>query len=86
MDNKDNKFEFETEVLTRLVAIETKIDSYKETEKVANEANQRSINNEKDISEMKENNKWLKKAVATAIISAIFAIILTIVEKGVGLK
>lgn len=81
MDNK-----FETEVLTRLAVIESKIDDYKQTEKVANEAYQKSISCEKDIAEIKENNKWLKRAVIGAIISAIAAIFLIIVEKGVGLQ
>ena len=77
---------FKTEVLTRLAVIESKIDGYKDIEKVAEEANNRSLNNEKDIAEIKENNKWLKRAVIGAIISAIAAIFLIIVEKGVGLK
>ena len=77
---------FKTEVLTRLAVIESKIDGYKDIEKVAEEANHRSLNNEKDIAEIKENNKWLKRAVIGAIISAIAAIFLIIVEKGVGLK
>lgn len=81
MDNK-----FETEVLTRLAVIEAKIDDYKQTERLANEAYQKSIQNSKDIAEIQENNKWLKRAVIGAVISAIASIFLIIVEKGVGLK
>lgn len=81
MDNN-----FQTEVLTRLAIIESKIDNYKEIERTANNADQRSKNCENEIIEIKENNKWLKRAVITAIISALFSIFLLIVEKGAGLK
>ena len=85
MDNK-----FETEVLTRLAVIESKIDDYKQTERVATEAKQKADSCEKDIAEIKDSNKWLKRAVIGAILTSIFTIItsilLIIVEKGVGLK
>ena len=81
MDNK-----FKTEVLTQLAVIKSKIDNYKETERIANDAYQKAITCEKDIAEIHENNKWLKRAVIGAIVSAIASIFLLIVEKGVGLK
>lgn len=85
MDNK-----FETEVLTRLAVIESKIDDYKQTDRVANDAYQKASINEKDIIEIKENNKWLKRTLIGAILSNIFtiitAIILIIIERGAGLN
>lgn len=85
MDNK-----FETEVLTRLAVIESKIDDYKQTERLANDAYQKGIFCEREINEMKESNKWLRRLVIGAIITTIAsiasAIFLIIVEKGVGLK
>ena len=82
----DNNSGFQTEVLTRLAVIESKLDRYQEIEKTANEAHQTASNCEKDITEIKENNKWLKRAVITAIISSLAAIFLKIVEKGLGIK
>ena len=73
-------FKFESEVLQRLKAIETKIDDYKDITKVAYEANNRSKENTKDITEMKdsiekgfskieEDNKNTRRTAIGAIIS-----------------
>lgn len=63
---------FETEVLTRLAVIESKLDNYKELKNVAYSADTRSKQNEADIKEMKENNKWLKRTIIGEVIGLIF--------------
>ena len=63
---------FETEVLTRLAVIESKLDGYKELKSVSYEANNRSKQNEQDIIDIKENNKWLKRTVVSEVIGLIF--------------
>lgn len=54
---------FETEVLTRLAVIESKLDNYKEVKTVAYNADTRSKENRAEIEEMKENSKWLKRTI-----------------------
>ena len=44
---------FQTEVLTRLAVIESKLDGYKDLKKVVHEANNRSKQNEEDMEELK---------------------------------
>ena len=63
---------FETEVLTRLAVIESKLDNYKELKTVAYSADTRSKQNEADIQEMKENNKWLKRTIIGEVIGLAF--------------
>lgn len=63
---------FETEVLTRLAVIESKLDGYKEIKDTAYKAYNNSKQNEKDIREIQDNNKFLKKTIISQIISLIF--------------
>ena len=63
---------FETEVLTRLAVIESKLDNYKEVKAVAYNADARSKQNEEDIIEMKDNAKWLKRTIISEGIGLIF--------------
>ena len=63
---------FETEVLTRLAVIESKLDNYKELKTVAYNADNRSKKNEADIQEMKENSKWLRRTIIGEVIGLIF--------------
>ena len=62
--------EFQKEVLQRLTVIETKIDTYNDITNVAYQANNRSIENEKDIAEMKADNKHTRRTAVGALISA----------------
>lgn len=59
---------FETEVLTRLAVIESKLDNYKELKTVAYNADTRSKENRAEIEEMKENSKWLKRTIIGEVI------------------
>ena len=78
--------EFQTEVLTRLTAIETKIDDYRTTKEQVNTALNKSIQNEKDIIEIKDKIKWISRTIAAAIISGFIGIAFVLIKLGIGIK
>lgn len=80
------KENFETEVLTRLAVIESKLDDYKEIKDKSDKAYNKSIDNEKDINEINDKLKWLSRALISAIIVAIITIIFTYLKIGLGIK
>lgn len=71
---------FEREVLDRLIKIEAKLESWDSSKKQIYE-NQREIiklqeQNEqqgKDIAELRDGNKWLRRTTAAAAISAVIS-------------
>ena len=69
--------EFQKEVITRLTKIETKLDNfdYKKIESTANDALNKSCNNESDIKDIKDNSRWLWRTTIGAIIAAIINLI-----------
>jgi hypothetical protein len=79
---KDN---FETEVLTRLAVIESKLDDYKEIKDTALEAHNLSKDNEKEIEEIKDKMKWLSRTLIGAIITAGIAILFAYIKIGLNL-
>lgn len=72
---------FETEVLTRLTAIETKLDDYKGIKEKAENAYNLSKTNKEDIEKIKDNNKWLFRTTAGAIITGLIGIAIGIFYK-----
>lgn len=70
MESKEENFEIQ--VLTRLTAIETKLDDYKKIEDITYRAYNNSKQNEQDIKEIKENNTWLKRTLIGEIIGLVF--------------
>ena len=68
---------FEREVLDRLIVLETLIkeQDYKSIQKASEEANNRSIENEKRISKLEDSNKWLIRLVLGAVVLGILAFI-----------
>ena len=77
---------FETEVLTRLAVIESKLDGYKELKAISYEANTRSKENFQEIKELKDKNKWLVRTIVGAIICEIMGIIFILIQSGLGVK
>jgi ribonuclease HIII len=72
--------DIQTEILERLVRLETKIDDYNRlrdkvdlTHTLATTAHNLAIDNEKDISEIKSNQRWLWRTIAGALILAAIA-------------
>ena len=64
------------EILERVVRIETKIDGYNHLREKVEKAYSLAKNNAEDIKEIKDNNKWLWRTIAGALIlSALAALI-----------
>lgn len=80
---KDN---FETEVLTRLAVIESKLDDYKDIKDKAEKAYTISLDNQKEIDELKEKNKWLSRTLIGAILTALVSIVFIYIQIGLGIK
>lgn len=84
---------FETEVLTRLAVIESKLDGYKEIKKIVYETEERSRQNEeklhdlqKRISKIEEKPTKRYDDVIKQIITFIVEAVLIIVAVKIGLK
>lgn len=75
MENKEY-----VEIITRLTKIETKIDEYSRVRDRAEEANNRSIQNAKDIQEIKESNMWISRLVVSETLGLIVAILVAILK------
>lgn len=71
--------DFETEVLTRLTKIETKLDDYSRTRDKVDTAYNQSNENKKDIQDLQDKIKWISRtsigAIITGLIGLLFAFI-----------
>lgn len=67
--------DFQTQVLTRLAVIESKIDDYKNLQQKCNEAYSLSINNRERINKIEDTLKWIWRTVAGILIAGIMAIL-----------
>lgn len=65
------------EILERIVRIETKIDGYNSTREKADIAYNKACQNEKDITEIKDNQKWLWRTIAGAIVLGLISTLIT---------
>lgn len=77
---------FETEVLSRLAVIESKLDGYKDMKKIVYEADTRSKENKEDITELQNKIKWLSQTIAGAIITGIIGIVFLLIRIGMGVS
>lgn len=77
---------FETEVLTRLAVIESKLDGYKELKSVVYEANTRSKENTEEITEINERIKWITRTVVAAVITGVIGIGIALLKSGIGIQ
>lgn len=78
--------DFETQVLTRLAVIESKLDDYKSVRDKTEEAFNTSLENKQDILEINEKIKWITRTIAGAIISGAVGIIFILIQMGIGGK
>jgi len=78
--------DFETEVLTRLARIETKLDDYDNIRQKAEEARAKAYQNERRINEIDDKQKWLERTTIGAIITGIISIIFIFVKLGLGIE
>ena len=77
---------FESEVLTRLTKIETKLDDYSRIKEKTDDSYSLSKDIEKEIEELKDKIKWISRTIAGAIIAGIAGIIFLLIQMGAGLK
>jgi hypothetical protein len=75
---------FETEVLTRLAVIESKLDDYQNIKEKAEVAYTTSAQNQKEITKLQDNNKWLFRTTVGACITSIISIIALFIKIGMG--
>lgn len=78
--------DFETEVLTRLTRLETKVDDYNGLKSKVEETRAKSYSNERRIDEIENEQKWLKHTILGAIITNAAAIIFIIIKIGLGVN
>lgn len=82
---------FEREVLDRLTKIEAKLDGF-DTAKKKTYENENEIIRIKDtvehqesrIAKLEDNNKWLVRTVAAAVITSVIGVIVILVRSGAG--
>lgn len=73
--------DFETQVLTRLAVIESKLDDYNSLKDKTNEAYTLSKENEKKINEINDKIRWLTRTIAGSIIAGSIGIIFALIQK-----
>ena len=78
--------DYETEVLTRLARIETKLDDYDNIRQKAEEARAKAYQNERRINEIDDKQKWLERTTIGAIITGIISIIFIFIKLGLGIN
>ena len=77
---------FETEVIERLVKIETKLDDYNNVKISVSEASAKAASNEKRIEELEDKIKWISRTTVGAIIAGVIAVVFVLLQMGMGLK
>jgi hypothetical protein len=75
---------FETEVLTRLAVIESKVDDQKNIKEKAEVAYTISLQNKEEIAKIQDNNKWLFRTAVGACITSAIALIALFAKIGMG--
>ena len=73
--------DFETQVLTRLAVIESKIDDYKSIKDKANDSYTIATKNKDDIAEINDKIKWITRLIAGAIITGAIGLIFALIQK-----
>lgn len=75
---------FETEVLTRLAVIESKVDDYKGIKEKAEIAYTTAKQNKEEIKEIQDTNKWLWRTTVGACITSVVGIVFMFIKLGMG--
>lgn len=77
--------DFKIEVLTQLAVINSKLDGYNKTQEIAVQADNRSKQNEQDIKDMKDTNKWAFRTSVGAVITSAIGIVFLLIKLGAGI-
>lgn len=77
---------FETEVLSRLAVIESKLDGYKEIKKMTYDNEAKTNKNEEDIKEIQDKLTWLSRTTVGAIITGVVGIVIIFIKIGLGVN
>lgn len=77
---------FETEVLTRLAVIESKIDDYKTTKEKTDEAYDLSKHNKERLDKLEDNNKWAFRTAVGGLITGAIALVFLFIEIAFGIR
>lgn len=72
------------EILERIVRIETKIDGYNNLREKLEQTFQVSSANKEDITELKDNQKWLSRTVAGAVLVSVISMLFALIQKGLS--
>ena len=72
---------FETQVLTRLAVIESKIDDYNSIKESTNKAFTLATENEKEINEIKDKLKWITRLIVGTVITGVIGLIFALIQK-----
>lgn len=78
--------DFETEVLTRLARLETKVDDYNGIKNKVEETRAKAFSNERRIDELEDKIKWLSRTITGAIITGGISIIAILIKIGLGIN
>ena len=76
----DENKRFEIEVLQRLTKIETLLEDFRGVEAKATEAYNMSVDNNKRIEKIEDNNKWLFRTSVGAVITGLIGIIISLIK------
>lgn len=83
----DNKEDDIMQIIDRLARIETKIDNFKSTQDLCNENKNEIIklqdenkSQQKQIDDINDNSRWLKRTTISAIVTEIVAIVFIFVK------
>ena len=76
----DENKRFEIEVLQRLTKIETLLEDFRGVEAKATEAYNISVDNNKRIEKIEDNNKWLFRTSVGAVITGLIGIIISLIK------
>lgn len=78
--------DFQTEVLARLVRIETKLDDYDSMKTKVEETRARAVSNEIKINEIDEKQKWIERTTIGAILVGAVNLIFIFIKLGLGIN
>lgn len=81
-----------SEILQRLTRIEVKLDQMEDTKKEVNQLKldvlklqEKDTQQQKELDEIKDSNKWLKRAIIGACITAGVGIVFAFIKIGLGI-